>query len=746
MATINSTIRMHDKSTATFDNIINSLDKVIYKAEALDSMSIADGLGVEKITPALQKAVSQYNKLVQEQDLINDKIELLKQKENILYSQIEKEKNSRRQNEAIINRMNIALNNTSQLKNNLINKSDQINQKVLKQAQLIDQVSNNTGQIEPQQNKIAQGFNNWQAQIVTINNLIQLTRSIFGAIRKVMDYTDTMTNTSARLNLINDGLQTQAELENKVYQAAENSRSSYEDTAATVAKLNLLAQDQFTGNDEAIKFTELIGKTFKIAGASATESSSAMYQLTQAMAAGKLQGDEFRSIMENAPMVATAIADYMKVPKGELKTLASEGEITADIIKAAVFNAGDDIESKFEQMPKTFATAMTSMRNNFNRAMNPIFKRITAFLNSETFDNFFNKVLNGLYIVAGGTIVFLNTLKDVWNFMQPFLPFIGAIIGAIVLYNIAVGIAAALTGAYSTVLGIFAGAQMLFTGATLEATAAQWGLNTAMVANPIGLVVAAIGTLILALAYLWFTNDKVAQAMLAGWDSMQIGAMTFGLGLKGIFNSIMAFLDTFVTGSLAIVDSFINGLLGMVNGFIYLLNKIPGVTIDALTYSTKSLDYAVGANERNAERAADLQQSADDIWNKASELNATRDQRVADRNNWMTDITTKLTQLTGSNGAISGSDYGNIGDYIGAGNEIGDIGQIKDEVNISDEDLKLLKDIATRDYMLNYKHITPNVNIAFGDVKETADVNAVADRLKAMMEEELAELYVVEEG
>ncbi|RDA73744.1 tail tape measure protein, partial [Hafnia paralvei] len=185
----------------------------------------------------------------------------------------------------------------------------------------------------------------------------------FQALRTGIEATDNYTNQNSRLALINDGLQTQAELQNKIYQAAQRSRGAYGETVSSVAKLGLLAKDAFSSNNETIAFAELMNKSFKISGASISESTNGMYQLTQAMAAGRLQGDEFRSVMENAPMLAQAIAKYTGKSMGELRKMSSEGEITANIIKNSLFSMADDINKKFATMPMTFETAWTRIKN-----------------------------------------------------------------------------------------------------------------------------------------------------------------------------------------------------------------------------------------------------------------------------------------------------------------------------------------------------------------------------------------------
>lgn len=174
---------------------------------------------------------------------------------------------------------------------------------------------------------------------------------------------DTLMSMRARIDNINDGMQTTDELMEKVYQSSMRSRSAYVDTAAVVAKLGLNAADAFGNFDEIVGFAETMNKAFIVSGASVSEVQAGMYQLTQAMASGRLQGDEFRSISENAPMLANAIAKFTGKSRGELKEMSRDGEITADIIKKALTFAAADIDKKFKNMPITFGQALTLMEN-----------------------------------------------------------------------------------------------------------------------------------------------------------------------------------------------------------------------------------------------------------------------------------------------------------------------------------------------------------------------------------------------
>lgn len=206
--------------------------------------------------------------------------------------------------------------------------------------------------------------------------------------------TDQLTQIRARINLINDGSQTTAEIMDKIYSAANRSRGSYLDMADSVAKLNMLAKDAFSSNDEAIYFVEQLNKQFKISGASVEETTSAMYQLTQAMAAGKLQGDEFHSIMENAPMLAQSIASEMGLTVGQLKEMSSQGLITADIIKEALFNSAEETNAKFAEIPMTFQDIGTQVQNELIAAFQPAMEEISNMTSSGVL----NDALAGLSI------------------------------------------------------------------------------------------------------------------------------------------------------------------------------------------------------------------------------------------------------------------------------------------------------------------------------------------------------------
>lgn len=322
-------------------------------------------------------------------------------------------------------------------------------------------------------------------------------------IKKVLGISDDLTQTNSRLNnaliQFDDG-GSLAELEAKVMASAQRSRSYYMDTASAVAKLGNNAKDSFTGMDEVIAFSELVNKSFVIGGASAQEQSAAMLQLTQAMASGVLRGEELNAIFEQAPNIVQNIADYLDVPIGKIRTMAADGQITADIVKNAMFAAADDIETKFENMPKTWGQIWTSMQNKALSIFAPILNKINEIGNSAKFQTVTDGLINGLAGIAQIATVVLDVLiavasavVDNWSWISPI---VWGATAALLAYEVATKGAAIATGIATAAKTVAVPVYSLLTGATMAETAAQWGLNAAMYACPIVWIIMLIIVLI----------------------------------------------------------------------------------------------------------------------------------------------------------------------------------------------------------------------------------------------------------
>ncbi|MBU5252550.1 tape measure protein [Lysinibacillus capsici] len=351
---------------------------------------------------------------------------------------------------------------------------------------------------------------------------------------------DSYSNINARLANINDGLQTQSQLQDKIFKASRRSRSSYDEMASSVAKLNLLAKDAFSSNDEAIRFTELMTKSFSVSGAGQQEMESGMYQLTQAMAAGKLQGDEFRSIMENAPLLAQAISNTAGVSMGALKEMSSEGTITADLIKRSLFNAADEIEEKFGNMPMTFSQAVTVFKSSAKRVFEPLFDQFIGFVNSKTFEKLENKAHSFVKIAANGLSKVFSVVKSlyqVWQTIGPSVIKVAKVIGTFAL----------VAGSILAVVGIVK----------------LVGMALAFVASPIGLIAAGITGLIFGFKTLYDNSETFRGAIdgIVGKVKTLMSAFKTG-GTGGLINAL------FPPDIAAKVNSAVDGIKTKISGLM----------------------------------------------------------------------------------------------------------------------------------------------------------------------------------
>lgn len=506
------------------------------------------------------------------------------------------------------------------------------------------------------------------------------------AIKKGIDFIDGYTNTDARLNLINDGLQTQLELQDKIFAAADRSRGVYSEMAGAVSKMGLLAGNAFISNDELIAFTELVQKSFKVGGAETSEQQGAMRQLTQAMASGRLQGDEMVSIMENAPLIYQAIEKYMGLSEGELKKLSSEGVISADIIKNAMFMAGEEIEKQFSEMPMTFADIWAKVANGATRAFRPVIQMTNDFLNTEKVQHFIDTSIYGIYVIADGIQWLINTIISGWDIISP-------IMGAIAIVAI---------------LNIVSGLWAMIIPLLIQLSIWQ------IMYQPILPLIGAIALLIYSLNETGTTVQDVF-GFIGGYIGWLIGAFAnAGIAITNSFISIMGTIETVVLGA-------INFILKGVNKIIDALNKIHGVDIGSVGelsgyWQNKDLiDYV----------------SLSDMYEKGSNIGKNTYTGMSDK------LNTYLDKFSLGENKFDLSDFGTMSNPLTV--------QGKVDVDMSDEDLQYLRDIAERDYVNKFSTATlaPNVTISFGDVHEEADADKVAGRIRKILEEELA---IVAEG
>lgn len=576
------------------------------------------------------------------------------------------------------------------------------------------------------------------------------TVASLAAAKKTMDLTDTYTNTNARLEMITSSLSEQKALQQDIFAAANRARGGYDSMANAVAKMRMLAGENFGSNQEAIGFTELLQKSLKVSGASSGEQDSAFLQLTQAMAAGKLQGDEFRSIMENAPMVANAIAEYMGKTKGELKELSSEGAITADIIKNAMFAAADDINAKFDSMPMTFADTWTRIQNAGTQAFSGVFQKINTLLNSEGAQAALNNIIGLIYLAGDATERFIDFCTAAWPMVSPFIWAAAAALGA---YVAAQGIANALSlisaarfAAQAIGVGLYALAMWATTGATWAETTAMLGLNSALYACPIVWIVGLILVLVAAFyagvaAVNHFAGTSISATGLIGAAFFSLGAYLYNTfiypGMAGfamLVNFIgNAFRDPVSAVKVLFYDmaiTCINYALNIAKAIEAILNKLPGAQRD-ITSGLESIKTNLEARVSTIKDESGWQEFV-----KQPELLDYTEMAAKGYNAGSNLVDRASSFLSGFSPDLSGLGAGGSGldysyePYGGAGNPAtvkgtGKGGAVKVD---NEEDIEWMRKLAERDYVARIAQNTlaPNIRVEFtGPITKEADTDSV---------------------
>lgn len=548
------------------------------------------------------------------------------------------------------------------------------------------------------------------------------------SVGKALNISDELVQTTSRLNMMNDGVQTTAELVNMVYAAAQDARGSFSQMADVVARFGNNAKDAFSSSEEVVAFADLIQKQMTIAGASTQEAANAELQLSQALGSGVLRGDELNSIFEQAPNLIQNIADYLDVPIGKIREMAADGELSADVVKAAIFSAADDINSKFNEMPMTWGQIWQSMQNTALIAFQPVLQRLNDLANSEAFQTFIQGAIEAMATLA-------NILLNVFDLAVSIGTFIGdnwSIIAPIVY-----GIVAALT-AYIAISAI---------------VAAQQGLNAALMACPLTWII----MLILALIVVIFAVCN-AIAKMTGIANSGFGVITGGvnvviqffknLGLTvanialGIGNAIAALASNMMTAfhnAICSVQSWFYNLLStalsVIEGICSALNKLPFVEFDYSGISSAADDYAAKASEAAGNK--EDYQSISDAFNEGfTTFDAFQDGWASDAFNagaaWGDGIADKVSNFSLSD-VFGQTDIPNVGDYTsgfndaiansGVGDSIGNIddntGKIKDSLDVTEEDLKYLRDIAEQEAINRFT--TAEINVDMSGMQNTVN-------------------------
>ena len=641
---------------------------------------------------------------------------------------------------SVTNRMTSAIDNTANTMNRNVTSAsfDSV-------AQSVDRATNEVNQLNQAVSNTSSGIGNAGNQQESFNNKIRsgesamngLVNKVMGlvgaylslqGVKKLMDVSDELVSSKARLDMMNDGLQTTDELFGMVYQAAQNSRGELGTMASVVAKFGNNAKDAFKSSREVVAFSELVQKQMTIAGASTSEASNAMLQLSQALGSGVLRGDELNSIFEQAPNLVQSIADYLDVPIGQIRAMAQEGQLSADIVKNAIFASADDINAKFEQMPMTWAQLWTSFANKATVAFEPVLQKVNELANNEKFQAMLDSILNGLAMIANAALWVVDVIANNWDIIAPII----------------LGIAAA--------VGIY--------------TVAQWAMNAAMMACPLTWIILAIGV---AIGLVILLAQKIAKAggvattafgVIAGWINVVIQFFkNFGLTVANVCLAIYAAVSgvgyniiTAFKNAILSVEAFwydlLSTVLSVVEGICAALNKIPFIEFDYSGVTNKAQEYA---NKAAAARDAkgeyvDIGEAVKNGWNTFDTFQSgwARDAYNAGAK-WGDDkwnsIDSKLSELT--SGSLAG-DYGNQlanANSNGAttakntGETAKNTASAAKSLSASSEDLKYIREFATQKFVNRFTTAEITVNQTnHNNVSNDMDLDGITERLKSDLE------------
>lgn len=627
-------------------------------------------------------------------------------------------------------------------------------------------------------NSIRGGNNSANGLLSTIKKIAVAAGGIAG-INKVLNISDKLASTKARLNLLVDDGGSVDVLEQKIMASAQRSRSVYFDTASAVAKLGLNAGNAFGGNmDQVIAFMEQVNKQFVIGGATAQEQSNAMIQLTQAMAAGALRGEELNSILDGAPGIARAIEKYMGIAEGSIKTVAQEGKVTAEVVKNAMFAMADETNAKFDSMPKTWAQIWAGMKNQALSMFAPILTKINQIANSTKFQQVTTALINGLAGVANVASSLLDILisiasviVDNWSWIQPIIM---GIVAAMLIYNGVMLVGNTIMAIQAAVKAIHTAMTTAWSVATFTATAAQQGLTAALLACPITWIILLIIAVIAAIYAACAAVAKFTGIANSGFGVICGGIMVVisffkNLGLSvanialGIWNALGACASNIGTAFHNVISNvqgwFYNLLstaLTVVAGICEALNKLPFVEFDYSGITNKASEYAA----KSAEAYGNVEEykSVADAFNEgmstfdtfqdgwaadAFASGAAWGDGVADKVSGMFDFSALDSMGADSLDAFNlGNDldsiYGNTGDIAN------NTAATADALDIAEEDLAYLRDIAEREAINRFT--TAEIKVEQHNenhISKDADLDGIMD---AWANDFAEKLEVSEEG
>ena len=618
--------------------------------------------------------------------------------------------------------------------------------------------------------------------MVAIQALRQMANLMSGLIKSGDDYIQTM----ARLKTIEDGSKTGQELQDSIMAAAQRSRTGFGIMADSVAKLRSQAGEAFKSNDEAIAFAEQLNKLYKIGGASLEQQKAGTLQITQALASGVLRGDEFNSMMENAPLVAQKLARHLGVSVGQLRAMAKDGQLTGDILKSALLGSAVETNAEFAKMPMTFADMMTQVGNVASYAFQPLIQAWQEFINSTAGQNFMAGLETAMFAIGQIALWLFNLFVAGWDWVTEHANFVITAFEILATVGVIAGLAVAAAWA-------IANWQILLIIAIVIAIAgalSELGISFVDVAATIISMFVYIGetvyNVILFIINLFvFLGSAIINVFTflhnAGIDVSDAIGNTFVAVVwaikkafydfaKGVLNGFAKIADSAANVAKEIGNAFIAGAnmaIKAINWIIKALNKIPGVKlgtvgeIGAMSYngglgnSIRALADGLdpgpvpvkasfgGIKRKELELHNPTEGLKNPLLDSAAAYQKTKNffngigdamKGFGDKMKKQDELASKFDQMnqtpTGA-GAPSGG-AGGLGDKLGKGKNIGNVGKIEDEVKLKDEDIKMMRDVAERKYIIDYQVLTPQVSVNY-ESKNSAteqDINDLVGKIE----------------
>lgn len=624
----------------------------------------------------------------------------------------------------------------------------------------IDQATRGLQRMENEQEDFNQDVRNGAKAMDGLTDEIMGAVGAFVTLQSVgqlIGLSDQYVQIQARLDMINDGLQTTEELNDKIFASAQRARASYVEMADTVSKLSLNAGDAFGSNDETILFAENLNKLFAIAGTEQAQIASATLQLTQALGSGVLRGEEFNAVFEAAPNIMQTVADYMNVPIGKLREMAANGEITADVVKYALLSATDEINTKFETMPMTWAQV-------------------------------WQETLNGIYYASQPILQMISWMAQNWSILEPIVLGVATALG---VYLATLLIYKGVLAITNLVNAVHAAVTMMQSGATFMATAAQHGLNAALLACPLTWIIIAVIAIIAILYAIVAAINKVKGTTISA-TGIILGILTSAVSviwnlfltlLSLIIQSVLIPLttawDTFAnffgnifTDPIATIIRMFEGLANAVLGILKTIaNGIDAIFgsnlastvqgwMDGVSGKADELvdKYGNGSYEEKSDLTGKLQGvlsdaqtsfswSTSDAWNKGYEWGASAEDSVGDFFGGGIGDQFGMDELMGgANGYGSGgsggiSEYPTYDQLNGLGSSVDDIadktGDISDSLEITSENLKYMRDLAEQEVINRFTTAEISVNMGGinNNVSQNVDLDGVIDYMVTSVSE-----------